>query len=89
MMSLGDGGEAGFYATTKVAHRISPALNSSSILGISLKHKCQGLREHHGNLPLRLPGVISAAGSVKPSPCLRVWVGGYTGVCCAVLNVPS
>lgn len=73
-MSLGDGGEAGFYATMKVAHRISPALNSSSILGISLNHKCQGLRGCHGSLPLLLPGAISTVGGDKPSPRPQVWV---------------
>lgn len=51
-MSLGDGGEAGFYATMKVVRRISPALNSSSILGVSLNRKCQGLCGHHGSLSL-------------------------------------
>lgn len=73
-MSLSDGGEAGFYATMKVAHRISPALSSSSILGISLNHKCRGPCGHHGSLSLPLPGVISTVGSVTPSVCPRVWV---------------
>lgn len=73
-MSLGDGAEAGFYATMKVARGIPPAVNSSSILGVPLNRKCQGLCGHPGSLSLPLPGVTGAVGSVKPSPCPQVWV---------------
>lgn len=69
-MSLGDGGEAGFYATTKVACKISPALNSLSILGMSLNGKCQGLCGPCAGVS----SVQFVVGSVKPSPCPRVWV---------------
>jgi len=82
-MSLSDGGEAGSYATRKAACRISPALNSSSILGISSKHECQGLCRRHGSLSLPLLGVVSTVGSVEPSPCPRGWVAEEgTLMCC-------
>lgn len=73
-MSWGDGGEAGFYATTKVAWRASPALNSSAVLGITLNCECQGLCGHHESLSLPLPGAFSTVGNARLSPCPQVWV---------------
>lgn len=73
-MSRGDGGEAGFYATMKVAWGTSPALNSSAVLGITLNLECQGLCGHRGSLSLHLPGAFSRVGNARLSPCPQVWV---------------